>query len=155
MQSPLWKWTNNHSIEDFKHLKKFIILEGERIRSQINVDNESAIAPICHLSNQKVFIYLLKNENIALCLSEESNLNSFGITTESITDFMTISTEQDFKVITVNILPISVYKIGIDENLDGNLFIRGINCDIRTPVAELSEPNILFGISAAGKIFTS
>lgn len=99
---------------------------------------------------------MLKEKNTAICLSEEPNLNTFGVIAESITDFMNSATVQDGQVVsvtTVNVLPISAYKVGANESLDGNLIIRGINPDTRTAVAELSEPNILTGIAAAGNYF--
>lgn len=145
-----WKWSNNHSIEDFQNVKTFIILEGERIRSQINQD-VSNIVPICQLSHQKVFVFMLKEKNTAICLSEETNLNAFGIVAESIAELINKSTVQDVNVVTVNVLPISSYKIGVDESLGGDIIVRGINPDARTRVSELMEPNILTGISAAGK----
>lgn len=132
-------------------IENFIILEGERIRSQINLDNIGNIIPICQLSRQKVFIYMLKGKNTVICLSEETNLNTFGVIAESIADLINSSTVPDVNVATVNVLPTSTYKIGNDESLEGDLIIRGINSDVRTAVSELLEPNILTGISAAGE----
>lgn len=94
---------------------------------------------------------MLKEKNTAICLSEETNLNTFGIIAESIAELINSSTVEDVKVVTVNVLPISSYKIGADEKLNGDIIIRGINPDARTGVVELLEPNILTGISAAGK----
>lgn len=94
---------------------------------------------------------MLKEKNTAICLSEETNLNTFGIVAESIAELINKSTVQDVNVVTVNVLPISSYKIGVDESLGGDIIVRGINPDVRTRVSELMEPNILTGISAAGK----
>lgn len=133
-------------------MNKFLGLLGERIRSHINQDGV-AIIPICQLSHQKVFIYMLKDNKTAICLSEETNLNTFGLVAESITELINSSTVPDVKVVTVNVLPTSAYKIGVDESLEGDLIIRGINCDVRAAVSELLEPNILTGISAAGTTY--
>lgn len=145
-----WKWSKNHSVDDFKNLKTLIILEGERIRSQINPDN---VIPICQLSHQKVFVFLLKQNDVAICLSEETNLNTFGIVAESIAELLAHA-GQEVNVVTVNVLPISSYKIGAGESFDADVIIRGINAETSktsSRVSELMEPNILTGISAAGE----
>lgn len=144
-----WKWSKNHSIEDFQNVKTFIILEGERVRSQINQDGSNLI-PVCQLSQQKVFIFMLKGSSTAICVSEETNLNTFAIVAESIAELINKSTVEDVKVVTVNVLPVSSYKIAVDERLDGDVIIRGLNPDAQTRVSALMEPNILTGISAAG-----
>lgn len=94
---------------------------------------------------------MLKERNTAICLSEETNLNSFGTVAESIADLINISSFEGVNVVTVNVLPISSYKIGVDECLDGDIIIRGINAEVQPAVSELMEPNILTGVSAAGK----
>ncbi len=95
---------------------------------------------------------MLKGKNTAICLSEETNLNSFGTVAESIAELINTSTVGDVNVVTVNVLPISSYKIGTGEKLGADIIIRGLNPKINT-VPELMEPNILTGISAAGKSF--
>lgn len=93
---------------------------------------------------------MLKEKCTAICLSEETNLNSFGIVAESIADLISSSTVGDVNVITVNVLPISSYKVGVDESLDADVIIRGINAKTETGVSELMEPNILTGVAPAG-----
>lgn len=101
--------------------------------------------------HQKVSIFALKDTSTVICLSDETNLNCFGTVAESIADFINNSTVDDVNVITVNVLPISSYKIGADERLSADIIIRGINPQQQTGVSELMEPNILTGVSAAGK----
>ncbi|XP_037036502.1 uncharacterized protein LOC119074466 [Bradysia coprophila] len=141
------KWLEDHSIEDFKNVKTFITLEGERMRNRISQD---AVVPICQLQHQKVFIYMSREKETAICISEETNLNTFGTIGESIADLINSSAVEDVNVVTVNTLPISSYKIGTNERLGGGVTIRGISSGKPlAAVPELMEPNILTGVSAA------
>lgn len=99
---------------------------------------------------------MLKEKHTAICLSEELNMETPGIIAESIADLINSSTVGgDVNVITLNILPISSYSIGANETLNGDLIIRGINSAVQTAVPELSEPNILIGVPAAGKNYST
>lgn len=114
--------------------------------------NQETVIPICHLTDQKVFIYVGQEKGTAICISEETNLNSFGIIGESIADLINSSTIDDVNVVTVNTLPISSYKIGANEGLGGGIIIRGISSGKQLAgIPELMEPNILTGISASGE----
>lgn len=104
---------------------------------------------ICSLPKQKVNIYLMKSEQLVICITETSDLNLFSSIAEILQPFVK---RPDQKVISINFQSSVMHKGPPTDDQERFSFVRGINSQLDT-VPELKEPNILTGVSAGGKLY--
>lgn len=126
-------------------MKLFVILEGVGIKNFVKTAILQNIQPSCEMSEHKISIYEIPDGDagmITFCLTEDRQLNNYGIITDSLKPWIELAEN----VIAITIQP-QVFHKGHDIDCSDEYLIRGINSQL-THIKELEEPNLITGISA-------
>uniref|UniRef100_A0A336MA93 Proteasome assembly chaperone 1 n=1 Tax=Culicoides sonorensis TaxID=179676 RepID=A0A336MA93_CULSO len=139
-----WIWQNEENQPQLpSDLEIFLIVEGFGVLDFMNSILLKNQSPVCHLSIGQASIYHLPNQKLAVCLTDEKDLNYFSPMTTAMDPWMKAAKN----VYAISFHSASTYKgEEISETVDG-CFIRGVNSKSES-IKELEVPNIITGISA-------
>lgn len=139
-----WIWRNEENKSQFPDdLEILLIIEGFGILDFLNSVLLKNHSPVCHLNIGQATMYHLPDTKIAVCLTDEKDLNYFAPMTSAMEPFIKAAK----KVYGITFNSSSTYKgEEITETVDGCL-IRGVNSKFES-VRELEVPNIITGITA-------
>lgn len=142
-----WKWTEDKDDTiKLQSVNSVLILEGVNVLHFIDQTILKGKVATCSLLPHKVSVYHFAEQDLAIIVSEELDLNLFGSITELLQPFVR---NADQKVFTVNFQASVMHKGTPAEDRD-RCFIRSINSKISN-IIDLAEPNILTGVTAGGK----
>lgn len=143
-----WKWAGDKDdTVTLQSVNSVLILEGVNSLHFIDQTILKGKVAICSLLPHKVSVYHFAEQNLAVIVSEEMDLNLFGSITELLQPFVS---NVDQKVFTVNFQASAMHKGTLAEDRDRYCFIRSINSKI-SGIVELAEPNLFTGVTAGGK----
>lgn len=139
-----WVWQNEDNQPQLPtDLDVFLIVEGFGVLDFLNSVLLKHKTPVCHLSIGQATIYHLPESKVAVCLTDEKDLNYFSPMTSALEPW--IKAAKNIYGITFH--SSSTYKgEEVMETVDG-CFVRGVNSKFDT-VKELEVPNIITGITA-------
>lgn len=142
-----WKWAaDKDDTVTLQSVNTVLILEGVNLLHFIDQTILKGKVATCSLLPHKVSVY--HEQDVAIVVSEELDLNLFGSITELIQPFIHNSEQ---KVFTINFQASVMHKGTLLEDRDRCCFIRSINSEI-SGILPLAEPNILTGVTAGGRL---
>lgn len=139
-----WIWQNEENQSQLPaDLDVFLIVEGFCVLDFMNSILLKNHSPVCHLSIGQATIYHLPESKIAVCLTDEKDLNYFAPMTSAMEPWIKAAKN----VYGITFQSSSTYKgEEITETVNG-CFVRGVNSKFES-VKELEVPNIITGLSA-------
>lgn len=139
-----WVWQNEENQSQFPDdLEILLIVEGLGVLDFMNSILLKKQPPVCHLNIGQATMYHLPEAKIAVCLTDEKDLNYFTPMTSAMEPWIRAAKH----IYGLTFYSSSAYKgEEVTETVDG-CFIRGVNSKVES-VRELEVPNIITGITA-------
>ena len=145
---PVWKWNNEDNKEQFPtKLSTLVVIDGLNALNIINLPILKKKAPICELDGAKISIYDFPELDLAICVSEEKDLNLFSVSTDLIQNWL----DKADKVIGISIQSKSEFK-GVDRDSMDACFTRALRSSLKD-VKPLEEPNFITGVVAGASTY--
>lgn len=146
-----WKWMDDdssgvNSVEPFKNL---FVFEGQQIFDFVQTTILKTLSPLCLIDGHKTSVYKLPGGDYVI-VTEDSDLDQTGQMIELLSPWLE-------KAEIAYLFPIrSAYTYNTQEKFDKRCFIRTIANTtvekINDDMAAMEDSNLIYGISAGGKI---